>query len=547
MSLSIGLRGQPHALIDLLKSQQARMRKSSLSDRLVGITQLKPHHLSERQSTDREIIASLCGHYEIVEFLLESGAQCDRDTFQGERAVYSALNDRIRQLLLRYDYSVAMDRNQPYAALITSLLSSEVTCSGLTGIVLPRPMGDTILELEKHGSKYKVHSFVLAARSEYFRNSIIHERETQKPELMLPSNTTSHAISCMLKYMYLHDTDTIPWNDGLADPTLLARSFGISGLHETVGQGKKRQQKRATTIETAQQDFLRLWNQYLNIPLSLSCHEHFSPDKLDSRLQSLRPDVILRVESQQDGLVYFYGAHKAVLQSDFICTAIRFKERFQKINANDSNPVLISVDVSPWIMESILKWFYTDTVDIEPGYALDLLMAADMLLSDRLKTRACLLISTQDRDDLLTGDLGYSVFDVARAGWVTGMSLKLDPFCARFLASRLEHCLDTASVFRPQLEELIKESAERIESREETDTVELVDDIRYYLNERFRMRFDALPEGMFSDTEEQGELFLDPDQKRMDIASETPRTNSDEYARLMADLDKLLETLGLDI
>ena len=47
--------------------------------------------------------ASLCGHYEVVELLLESGAVCERDTFQGERILYNALNNRIRNLLLRYD------------------------------------------------------------------------------------------------------------------------------------------------------------------------------------------------------------------------------------------------------------------------------------------------------------------------------------------------------------------------------------------------------------------------------------------------------------
>ena len=35
-------------------------------------------------------------------------------------------------------------------------------------------------------------------------------------------------------------------------------------------------------------------------------------------------------------------------------------------------------------------------------------------------------------------------------------------------------------------------SAERIESRQETDTIELIDDIRYYLDQRFRMRMDDL-------------------------------------------------------
>jgi len=36
----------------------------------------------------------------------------------------------------------------------------------------------------------------------------------------------------------------------------------------------------------------------------------------------------------------------------------------------------------------------------------------------------------------------------------------------------------------------VKESAARITKREETDSIELVDDIRYYLSERFRLRFE---------------------------------------------------------
>ena len=53
--------------------------------------------------------ASLCGHYEVVQLLLESGALCERDTFQGERCLYNALNDRIRNLLLSYEYSKSSD------------------------------------------------------------------------------------------------------------------------------------------------------------------------------------------------------------------------------------------------------------------------------------------------------------------------------------------------------------------------------------------------------------------------------------------------------
>jgi ankyrin repeat and BTB/POZ domain-containing protein 1 len=48
------------------------------------------------------ILASLCGHLDIVEYLLENGAVLERDTFVGERCLYGALNDEIRNTLLRY-------------------------------------------------------------------------------------------------------------------------------------------------------------------------------------------------------------------------------------------------------------------------------------------------------------------------------------------------------------------------------------------------------------------------------------------------------------
>ena len=40
--------------------------------------------------------ASLCGHIELVRYLLEAGAHCDPNTFEGERCLYGALTDEIR-------------------------------------------------------------------------------------------------------------------------------------------------------------------------------------------------------------------------------------------------------------------------------------------------------------------------------------------------------------------------------------------------------------------------------------------------------------------
>lgn len=62
---------------------------------------------------------------------------------------------------------------------------------------------------------------------------------------------------------------------------------------------------------------------------------------------------------------------------------------------------------------------------------------------------------------------------------------RLEEFGARYMAYRLESYIDDE-----EFKELVRESAARIKLRQETDTVEIIDDIRYYLSERFRLRFE---------------------------------------------------------
>ena len=40
--------------------------------------------------------ACLCGHLDLVKYLLSRGAVCDASTFDGERCVYGALTNEIR-------------------------------------------------------------------------------------------------------------------------------------------------------------------------------------------------------------------------------------------------------------------------------------------------------------------------------------------------------------------------------------------------------------------------------------------------------------------
>ena len=134
------------------------------------------------------ILASLCGNYETVQLLLESGALCERDTFQGERCLYNALNDRIRNLLLAYDYSKSTDPLQPLAAHLTSLLTKDQ----------PSTADITVTGIDE---VFHLHKFLLAARSPYFRTKLSAAPETSTWKLPISIPPQSFAI--VLKYLYL--------------------------------------------------------------------------------------------------------------------------------------------------------------------------------------------------------------------------------------------------------------------------------------------------------------------------------------------------------
>ena len=98
--------------------------------------------------------------------LLEQGAKCERDTFQGERCLYNALNDRIRNLLLSYDYSKSTDPLQPWAAHITGLLTREV----------PKTSD---IAVHTRDATFQLHKAILSARSPYFARKLAAAPETK--------------------------------------------------------------------------------------------------------------------------------------------------------------------------------------------------------------------------------------------------------------------------------------------------------------------------------------------------------------------------------
>ncbi|KAK5714538.1 hypothetical protein LTR15_010720 [Elasticomyces elasticus] len=515
------------------------------------------------------ILASLCGHYEVAQLLLESGAKCERDTFQGERCLYNALNDRIRNLLLSYDFSKSTDPLQPLAAHVTSLLSREIPKT--TDIAVHT--SDATLEL---------HKFVLSARSPYFAKKLATAPETTTWKLATSIPTQS--FETCIRYLYLGDVGT-DLGEGEEEQAILtgidklSRQLEVPQLLENIlhsGDRRQARQRRADDLEQGR-DQLTRWFEGNVLKHKVEVDQEKADDVKWDNDNGIFADVLLRADEEEDEeesaplndtpqvrktegplngipIGHFnqnrspsrsrqtkrsvlYPCHRAMLlRSEVFATM--FASPFRE-GQSSAHLHIVPVDCSPAVLEVILTFLYTERADFPLALALDVLHAADMLFIEKLKQRAALLISTlgngsasvveaqNPRGETSADDTDepINVYDVIRAGWDTRVP-RLEEFGARYIAYRLERYIDEA-----EFQAIVRESASRIKGRQETDTVELIDDIRYYLSERFRLRFEDTGFGEMMDEEQaQSRESLSEGSVALDGSGEKPAAEDEGYS-----------------
>ncbi|RFN51042.1 hypothetical protein FIE12Z_4683 [Fusarium flagelliforme] len=478
------------------------------------------------------IIASLC-------------ALAERNTFQGERCIYNALNDRIRNLLLQYDFSKSSD---PYVYWSTHI-------STLLGRTSPKT---TDITLSSGSRSFDLHKFILVARSPYFRSKLAAVPDTTTWKLAHTVPVQSFLV--VLRYLYLGEVprDIAPAGSADSEEEILkgldkvSKQLEVESLWEAILAGGDRRlarQRYQAEVERARGQFENFFkDNVLGHKMVVDTDQVKNVKwKYDN---SMFADVILRadepidIEDEKSGQTtptkdaptipigpagdqesvvkrksVLYPAHKAML--------IR-SEYFEKMFSGDfvesqreDHLRIITVDCTPAVLEIILTFLYTENAVCPLEHALDLLYASDMLFLDGLKSKAALAISTLgsgtsnvlvDRthgEAQRNGDAGeeaeqvemepINIYDVIHAAWDLRVQ-RLEEFAARYLAYRLEDYID-----EEDFQALIAESAQRITVREETDTIELLDDIRYYLGDRFRLRFEDA--GLEEMMDESGEII----------------------------------------
>lgn len=488
------------------------------------------------------ILASLCGHLKIVELLLSRGATCDRDTFQGARCIYGALNDTIRDLLISFDILKKVDISQPFAGHISSLLNPLFQLAN-RDIVFYFPHANGTLARDHQ--VFTLNRFILAARSPYFHEKLLKDGAwAEKTVVEMPSSTNTTVFKTVVDYIYLR-TDSLPIDhDGLRDQLVqFAAKLGLQELLDGIERikdvtsdkekAKIKHDLSFVYMERARKDLETFLKKHVldgKVTSSLEIDQenddvdfedidtakYLSEDQKTQLLNaSSVPDIILSSIDIETETVNYYPAHKAIvarseyfetmLKSDIFLSSHEPVPEYKDDEKSHSKTIVSRPDIrsghvaviqlsnsstSHKVAEIILSFLYYDEVAHIPlMLTVDLLFAADELFLERLKTMCAVNITsrfpelTYDEFLSLPDEIGYSANDLIKIAWQTRCE-RLEQYVTRFIAHNLGSIYKDPEQTR-QLCQLIRESSERIQKRQDTDTIELVDDIRYYLSKKY--------------------------------------------------------------
>ncbi len=451
------------------------------------------------------------------------------------RCLYNALNDHIRNLLLSYDYSKSSDPLQPLAFHLTSILTREH----------PKTADITVTT---SGESFRLHKFVLSARSPYFSKKL--EGAPETTTWKLPPTIPPQAFGIAIKYLYLgelpRDLGGGP-DTGFTDSEILAgtdkisKHLEIQSLSQLVLDGGDRRlarQRRTEEMEKGR-DQLEGWFRRNVLQHAIVIDTDKADEVKWDGDNAIFADVLLRADEDSDededraymdatedgerislhtnalGIPLasqqsqppsrahsrsrkakrsnLFPCHRAMLiRSEFFLTMFcsSFREAQQRPHLQ-----IIPIACSPTVLQIVLTFLYTEKADFPLAIAVDVVFAADMLFLEKLKMRAAIVISTLGNgtataipatanDKRNDEEESIDIYEILHAAWLTRVQ-RLEEFAARYIAYRLEAYID-----EPDFAEIVKESAGRISARQETDSIELLDDIRWYLSERFRLRFE---------------------------------------------------------
>eukprot|EP00092_Neocalanus_flemingeri_P056552 GFUD01067064.1.p1 GENE.GFUD01067064.1~~GFUD01067064.1.p1 ORF type:complete len:501 (+),score=170.32 GFUD01067064.1:80-1504(+) len=431
-------------------------------EQVIYLTEHKEVELNIRDIWDSTPLyyACLCGHLELVKYLLTKGAICDSNTFDGERCVYGALTDSIRKLLLDHKMLTPMTmRREAYTEFLRRLLQDEKS-KDITFCI--------------HGELISAHKCILSTRSAVLRQ-MFEGRWRNKREVNIHHRLVSaQAFKQMLEWLYTGQVK-VDVKD-VSDFAKLIKHCKLTQLQTELDQAFKKADsfvlsKRGAEISTLyldsklsqeelQQDFgvlaqqafpveLRAWNG-MELPGMPKVEQQFV-------------DVVFVV----DGFKFF--CHKPVFFARSEYFRALLADHFDECENDEEYqiPTVCVQRVSPQVFGCIVSFVYTNYCDLSEEVVAELLHTADMFLLPGLK-KLCgkLLAKLVDMDNVLEILTTARLFNLAR----------LEDLCTGFIARNIEQLWT-----EPELLRIVEQDAVEVVHREETDSIPIIDDIRSHI------------------------------------------------------------------
>uniref|UniRef100_A0A8C1F399 Ankyrin repeat and BTB (POZ) domain containing 1 n=1 Tax=Cyprinus carpio carpio TaxID=630221 RepID=A0A8C1F399_CYPCA len=391
--------------------------------------------------------ACLCGHEDLVQYLLANGAKCEANTFDGERCLYGALSDPIRRLLKEYKRITAKAMQRDYYDQFLQTLLEQGSYSDVTFMV--------------HGEMFRAHRCILSARSEYFAH-MLETKWKGKSAINLKHPIILHPVCCLFPGRLDIDVNYVE------DCKRLAKQCKISELIEELEV--KLSNKPGTCVKVLTldphdfqlQDGMALLADSA-LPAELRVGYGQLPFDLTDSFPSY-PDICFRVEG------YDFLCHKAFFcaRSDYFKALLEdhFSEG-ETLQVHPSIPVITLHDVSHDLFTRILYYIYSDNTQLSHENVYEVLCVADMYLLPGLK-RLCgrTLAVLLSEENVLHMWKTAKLFRLSR----------LEDQCTEYMARIIERLVE-----RPEFADMIREDAGNVAARQETDSIPLVDEIRFHI------------------------------------------------------------------
>ncbi|XP_060164722.1 ankyrin repeat and BTB/POZ domain-containing protein 1 isoform X2 [Globicephala melas] len=423
--------------------------------------------------------ACLCGHEELVLYLLANGARCEANTFDGERCLYGAQSEAIRRALRDYKQVTASYRRRDYYYSCLLRLLEQGIHSDVVFLV--------------HGKSFRAHRCILGARSTYFAHMLDTKWKGKSVVVLRHPLINPVAFGALLQYLYtaLHpypgcldvgvehvgDCERLAkqcqlW-DLLGDLEAKCRPPAAGGPGPA---GRLCPAPRAPVV-------LYLSQRGAAVVLQDELERALGRGRLLSRLLPalvapalLSPARVILAScpslATASAAVLMSASEWTVTASSVISDYFRalLDDHFRENEELEASGGLLAItlhEVSPAVFTHVLYYVYSDHTELPPELAYDVLSVADMYLLPGLKQ-----LCGRGLAQLLDED---SVVGVWRVAKLFGLA-RLEDQCTKYMAKVIEKLLE-----REDFVEAVKEEAAAVTARQETDSIPLVDDIRFHL------------------------------------------------------------------